>query len=80
MTCLEFTEFISDYQTGELPEPSRTVFERHLSRCDNCRRYLTSYEESAKLAKLALEPQDSRLPADVPDELVVAILAARRSR
>jgi len=68
-----------DYHSGELSPQSRAELELHLSICDNCRKYLTSYEETVKLGKRAFEDEDAALPADVPQELVEAILAARRS-
>lgn len=79
MTCREFAAYMMDYRSGELSPQSRAEFERHLGICDNCRKYLTSYEETVKLGKRAFEDEDTALPADVPEELVEAILAARRS-
>jgi anti-sigma factor RsiW len=78
VTCREFAEFMMDYLSGDLPADVRTRFDDHLTRCTNCRRYLTSYEETMKLGKHAFENESAELPADVPDELVKAILAARR--
>lgn len=78
MTCREFADFIMDYVSGELPSESRAQFEHHLSLCTNCRKYLTSYEETVKLGKRAFDDDGSPLPADVPEELVQAILEARR--
>jgi anti-sigma factor RsiW len=78
MTCREFADFMMDYLSGELPSADRSRFEQHLVLCSNCRKYLTSYEETVKLGKKAFD-DDTALPADVPEELVRAILAARRS-
>ena len=79
MTCRKFADFMMDYLSNELAGESRRQFEYHLSRCVNCRKYLRSYEETVKLGKRAFDDEDSALPADVPDDLVKAILAARRS-
>ena len=79
MTCREFADFIMDYQSGELSSELRARFDHHLDLCDNCRNYLTSYEETVKLGKTAFDDEHAELPADVPDELVRAILAARGS-
>jgi anti-sigma factor RsiW len=68
-----------DYLSDELSSESRAHFEHHLSLCSNCRKYLTSYEETVNLGKRAFEDGDAALPPDVPEELVKAILAARRS-
>jgi anti-sigma factor RsiW len=78
MTCREFADFMMEYLSDELPSGSRSAFEHHLSVCRNCRRYLTSYEQSIKLGKHAFEQDDALVPASVPEELVKAILAARR--
>jgi anti-sigma factor RsiW len=79
VTCREFADFMMDYLSGELPSERRGHFEQHLSLCANCRRYLASYEETVKLEKRAFDDEDAAVPADVPEELVRAILAARRS-
>lgn len=77
MTCREFADFMADYLSGELPAPTRSAFDHHLSLCVNCRRYLTGYEESVKLGKAAFTDDSAPLPDDVPEELVRSILAAR---
>ena len=78
MTCREFADFMMDYLSSEMPSESRAQFEYHLSLCANCRKYLTSYEETVKLGKRAFDDDQAVLPADVPEQLVRAILAARR--
>jgi anti-sigma factor RsiW len=65
-----------DYLSSELPAETRQEFERHLDICENCRRYLEAYEETVTLGKHAFDDQDGPVPADVPDDLVRAILAA----
>jgi len=79
VTCREFADFMMDYLSDELSSEPRARFDQHLTLCTNCRKYLTSYEETVKLGKKAFEDDDAPLPADVPEELVRAILAARRS-
>jgi anti-sigma factor RsiW len=79
VTCREFTDFIMDYHSSELSSELRARFDQHLDLCANCRNYLTSYEETVKLGKKAFDDENAELPADVPDELVRAILAARGS-
>jgi anti-sigma factor RsiW len=69
-----------DYLSGEMEPGPRADFERHLSRCVNCRRYLTGYEETVKLGRRAFDHEDDALPDDVPAELVTAILASRRTQ
>jgi anti-sigma factor RsiW len=80
VTCREFADFMADYLSNELPPDHRRPFEHHLSLCLNCQRYLTSYRETVALGKRAFADDDAALPADVPEGLVKAILAARPPR
>ena len=80
MTCREFADFMADYLADELPPDLRRPFDDHLSVCVNCQRYLTSYRETIALGKGAFADDDAAVPADVPEELVKAILAARQRR
>lgn len=68
-----------DYLTGELPPESRQAFDRHLSRCPNCDEYLRQYRDSMRAGRLAFASPDDDLPAEVPDDLVKAVMAALRS-
>jgi anti-sigma factor RsiW len=78
MTCKEFSEFIVDYRSGGLPPAVRAEFETHLAECADCARYLKTYEDTIRLARGAFgAADDDPVPADVPEELVQAILAAR---
>lgn len=78
MTCREFAEFLGDYFSGDLQSDVREAFERHMSRCENCERYLAGYKETIKLGKAAFADVDDA-PEGVPSDLVAAILAARKS-
>ncbi len=78
MNCRELAEFILEYTTGELPAEVREVFELHLSRCDNCHEYLAQYKHTVDCERRAFESAPAPLPADVPEELIQAILKARR--
>ena len=77
MTCKELVEFLMDYLDGLLSEPERRRFEEHLGECPDCVAYLATYQEAVRLGKEACTAGDS-IPTDVPEELVRAILAARR--
>ena len=74
----ELVEFLADYLDGELPDRTRSDFERHLARCPQCMEYLASYRETVRLGRLAYD-LDGPLPKGVPEELVEAILSSRRS-
>jgi anti-sigma factor RsiW len=80
VTCREFADFMADYLAGDLAPDSRLEFERHLDLCVNCRRYLDGYVSTVKLGRRAFDDPDAGLPAEVPEQLVQAILAARARR
>jgi anti-sigma factor RsiW len=79
MTCRDLTAFLDDYLAGELLPEVRTRFDAHLAICANCARYLMQYRQAIALGRQAFSGDDD-LPADVPQALVDAILAARASR
>ena len=78
MTCRELADFIADYLSGDLAPAARAGFVRHLELCVNCRRYLAGYEETIRLGRQAFADEDAAVPHEVPEELVRAILDARR--
>jgi anti-sigma factor RsiW len=80
MTCREVIEFLAEYLAGELPPEQHKVFTEHLDACPECVAYLESYEETVRLGKAALSEPEDPVSDDVPEELVQAILAARRKR
>lgn len=78
ITCREFVDFLDDYLARRL-EPTRLAeFNDHLSGCPPCVAYMHTYQDSIRLAKAALARSDAPVPDDVPEDLVAAILAARR--
>jgi predicted anti-sigma-YlaC factor YlaD len=80
MTCREVIEFLAEYLAGALPPEQHRVFTEHLDMCPDCAAYLKGYEEAIRLGKAALGEPDRSLSDDMPEELVQAILAARRRR
>jgi anti-sigma factor RsiW len=78
MTCRQVVDFLDRYCDGELPRVQRARFRLHLALCGNCRRYLATYRKTIRLSKAALGDLDQPPPAEVPEELVQAILAAQR--
>jgi anti-sigma factor RsiW len=78
MKCRELADFLMDYVSGELPEESRIHFELHITRCRNCHEYLVQYEITMKAGKIACGENSDELPANVPEDLVKAVLAARK--
>ena len=76
MKCRECDEFLVDYVSGELAPDVLATFELHLSRCRNCRTYLEQYRVIVKAGQTACEAA-KHAKADMPEELIQAILAAR---
>ena len=81
LTCREFVEFLADYLAGALPPAQRDAFDGHLALCPSCVAYLNTYRQAIRLGHEALRPADDELgEQDAPEELVRAVLEARRSR
>ncbi len=78
ITCGQFEAFLLDYLEGSLPPGQRRIFELHLAICRECRDYLAAYEETMKLEKQAFENPSAPLPETVPEDLITAVLEARR--
>jgi anti-sigma factor RsiW len=78
MTCREVNEFLGAYLDHELEAEERGEFERHLGRCPVCVAYLETYRETIRLGRAALVESDPPEEADVPEDLVRAILASRK--
>jgi anti-sigma factor RsiW len=78
VTCKELVEFLMDYLDGMLPGPQRACFEEHLAECPDCVAYLTTYLEAIRIGRSACLDDQESVPAEVPPELVQAILSARR--
>jgi anti-sigma factor RsiW len=76
--CRELAAFLMDYVSGELPAESRAHFEFHLAKCKNCHEYLVQYEITIRSCKIACGEMSDELPANVPEDLVKAVMAARK--
>jgi len=79
LTCRELIEFLDDYVGGSLPPARRALFDDHLGRCSACVRYLNGYQGTLRAVALGHRPE-AEAPSDVPEELVSAILAARKEQ
>jgi anti-sigma factor RsiW len=78
MTCRELIEFLDRFVADELDDAQRGEFDRHLALCPPCVAYVQTYREAARLARAALSEPEGAVPEAVPDELIAAVLAARR--
>jgi anti-sigma factor RsiW len=77
VTCHDFVDLLMEYLSGELAEPVRTEFDAHLAECPTCVAYLDTYQKTIQLTKAVLVDPEERVPAEVPEELVKAILGSR---
>ena len=80
MSCREFIDFLEEYFSGTLPREVLDAFQFHMGICPDCVAYLNNYRRTIELGKGAMAGTDESLPASVPEDLVQAILAARRER
>jgi anti-sigma factor RsiW len=80
VNCRDFVGFLMSYLDGELSDPQRLVFEQHMGDCPGCVTYLDTYRETVRLGRAICSEPEGALPDDVPEQLVRAILAARRER
>ena len=79
ITCRELTSFIADYLAGELQADVHRAFEHHLSLCPNCVQYVADYRRAVTLGRNVYDDDATAVTEDVPEELVKAILDARRT-
>lgn len=79
MTCEEFEAALVDYLDGALGPVARRQVDLHTRLCPHCRRYLRAYDRARRLAGEALRHSEEQALKAVPEDLVQAILAARRA-
>ncbi|MCI0586712.1 MAG: zf-HC2 domain-containing protein [Planctomycetes bacterium] len=80
ITCRELYDFILGYQSGELAPSQRKEFDAHLAICPSCVNYLDSYRKTVALGKAAYTRTEEPASGQVPEELIQAILAARKKK
>jgi anti-sigma factor RsiW len=84
LTCRELIDFLGEYFEGGLAPAQRDEFERHLAVCPSCLVYLETYKSTIVLSRAAFADEECEpdapqtLPAEVPEALIAAILAARK--
>jgi anti-sigma factor RsiW len=79
MTCRELIDFLMSYLDGELPAAQNESFEHHLRICPACTSYLDSYRTTVDLAREVCNQPGDGVPPEVPEDLVEAVLTARRA-
>jgi anti-sigma factor RsiW len=80
VTCREFADFMMEYLDRELQLEVHQAFEHHVSLCPACERFLRQYRSTVAAGRAAFAMgEDHAVPADVPEELINAILESRRA-
>lgn len=79
MTCEEFDRGLVDYLDGNLGPLAKRQIELHTHLCPHCHRYLKAYDRARRMAGESLREADEEALKTVPEDLVQAILAARRN-
>ena len=77
ISCREFEDFVLAYLDDELSTSQRRIFEIHLKLCRECREYLEVYKKALHATRNIGQDVRATL-AEVPDDLVTAILEANR--
>ena len=78
LNCQACADFIADYLNGDLDAEVLASFETHLDRCRNCRAYIEQYAVVVKAGQRACERENEAAAGTFPEELVRAILDARK--
>jgi anti-sigma factor RsiW len=76
LSCREIVAFLADYLSRDLLPEQAAAFDAHLAKCSACASYARTYLEAVAVSKAAFDCPDEL--ANVPEELVQAILDVRR--
>ena len=79
LSCKDLVAFLDDYIDGSQASALRGTFETHLHRCPSCRDYVQTYRDTIRMTRCLCADTGGEIPAEVPEELVRAIIAARKA-
>lgn len=79
LTCAEFQEMLDAYIDGDLSVGARAMVDFHTKTCPICDRYLAAYRKVRDLAAETLTEDETAALEEVPEDLVTAVLAARKA-
>ena len=79
LTCKEFDNFMIDYLEGELPVWQKYMCWLHVKMCRECAYFIKRYRQVVALGVEAYDSPDEPIPDSVPEELVKAALAHRKT-
>lgn len=80
LTCKQFDEFMIDYLEGGLPVWQKYMCWLHIKMCRECAYFVQQYRKVVALGKDAFDSPDEAVPDSVPEELVKAAMAFRKTR
>ena len=80
ITCRELIDGLDAYVDGTMPAAQRAEVDRHLAVCPACVNYLNNYRQTIAMGKAVFSDADAPVPADVPADLLKAIVSAARKR
>ncbi len=80
LTCKEFDDFMVDYLEGGLPVWQKFMYWLHVKMCRECAYFIRQYRRVIALGQQAFDSPDSAVPDSVPEELVKAAMAYRKSK
>ena len=75
ITCRELIDGLDAYVDGSMPAIQRAEVDRHLAVCPDCVNYVKNYRQTIAMGKAVFNDPDAPVPADVPGDLLKAILA-----
>jgi anti-sigma factor RsiW len=74
------SEFLLEYTSGELDAAIREQFEQHIADCANCHEFLRQYRTTISAGQAAFKSPNGEASADLPEDLVKAILRSLESQ
>lgn len=78
LTCAQFERFVFDYVEGTLAARERARFEFHMRICPMCEVHFRSYVKAVEMGREICRADQRDAPMPLPDDLLAAVLDARR--
>ena len=80
LTCKEFDAFMVDYLAGGLPVWQKFMCWLHVRMCRECAYFVRQYDRAIALGQDAFDSPDDAVPDSVPEELIQAAIAHRKTK
>ena len=78
ITCRDLIDQLDAYVDGSMSPEQRSKLDAHFSVCPACVAYLNNYRQTIAMGRAVFSDTSAPVPADVPKELLAAILASRK--